>query len=92
MHAVIHMQPLDANRRPCGYPVQRVGTVPRDAQPHRVGGVWELDRTREMPYVVRVWADDRYIDREIEAAGPNHMRFLDSITFYMLLTVLPRPQ
>lgn len=92
MHAVIHMQPLDARRQPIpGYARKRLAaTVPRDAQPHRVGESWELDASREMPYFVQVWADDRSIIREIDCAGPASMRKLKNITFYMMLTVLPR--
>lgn len=92
MHAVIRMQPLDAKRQPIdGYPIKRLAdTVPRDGEPHRVGESWELDPQKEMPYFVRVWADDRCIDTEIDCAGPSHMRRLNSVTFYMMLTVLPR--
>jgi hypothetical protein len=92
MHAVIHMQPLSVNRDPIpGYPVKRLSTtVPRDGEPHRIGESWELDPAREMPYFVRVWADDRSIVREIDCAGPTNLRNLNSITFWMMLTVLPR--
>ncbi len=89
MNALIRMQPLDVKRQPL-YPMQLVGTVPRDAQPHRVGGVWELDPKKEMPYFVRVFADNKSIIREIQAEGPSHLRKLNSVTFYMDLTVLPR--
>lgn len=93
MHALIHMQPLGVNRQPIpGYPVKRLAqTVPRDGQPHRIGESWQLDPSKEMPYFVRIWADDRSIVREIECAGPAHLRKLNSITFHMDLTVLPRP-
>lgn len=89
MNAIIRMQPLDAKRNPL-FPPKIVGTVPRDAQPHRVGDVWQLDPKKEMPYYVRVWADDRYIIKEILAAPPAELRKLKTVTFYMDLTVLPR--
>jgi len=92
-HAIIHMQPLNARRQPCGYPIKRLSqTVPRDGEPHRIGEMWELDPTREMPYYCRIWADDKSIVREIQAAWPERLRKLGSITFYMALTVLPRLQ
>jgi len=92
-HAIIHMQPLNARRQPMGYPIKRnAQTVPRDGEPHRVGDVWELDRTLEHPYFCRVWADDKHIDLEIDCAGPASMRHLSSVTFYTDLRVLPRKQ
>ena len=92
MHAIVHMQPLDARRNPItGYPRKRLReSVPRDGEPHRVGESWELDAAREMPYYVQVWADDRSIVREIDCVGPEKLRNLNSITFYMMLTVLPK--
>lgn len=92
MHAMIHMQPLDARRQPCA-PVQFVGTVPRDAQPHRVGAAWNTEHLKEQPYFVRVWADRRHGgDFEVECVGPSKLRKLNSVTFYQHLTVLPRRQ
>lgn len=92
MNAIIRMQPLNVRRKPC-YPLQIVGTVPRDEQPHRVSGTWELDDSREMPHYVRVWADDgRGFDFEVDAAAPANWRFLKSITFYQDLKVMPRIQ
>jgi hypothetical protein len=93
-HAIIHMQPLDARRQPIpGYEMKRnAKTVPRDGQPHQVGESWQLDPKKEMPYFCRIWADDKSIVREILAVGPEKLRHLNSITFYMDLTVLPRLQ
>lgn len=90
--AVIHMQPLDARRNPMEYPAKRVAMVPRDAQPHRVGGVWALNNKKEMPYFVRVWADGKFGgDFEVDVdPSQDKLRYLDSITFYQMLTVLPR--
>lgn len=87
--ALIHMQPLSVRRKPI-YERKFVGTIPRDAQPHRISGEWELDPTKEMPHYVRVWADDRGYDFEVEAAAPERLRGLNSIMFHQILTVLPR--
>jgi hypothetical protein len=75
-----------------GYPVKMVGTLPRDAMPHSIGGSWELNKKKEMPYFCRVWADGRFGgDFEVLVDAPtNKLRYLDSITFYQSLTVLPR--
>lgn len=91
MKAIIHMQPLDARRQPM-YPVKQVAVVERGETPHRVGGSWALNRKKEMPYFVRVWADGKFGgDFEVDLDAPtNNLRFLNSITFYQMLTVLPR--
>lgn len=90
MNAVITMQPLTVQRKPLFRP-RIVGTVPRDGQPHRVGGVWEIAHLPEMPHYVRVRADDGVAhDFEVDCAGPVHMRHLGSVTFYQMLTVLPK--
>lgn len=88
-HAIVHMQPLNVRREPM-YPAKFVGTVPRDAEPHRISGAWPLNREKEMPHYVRVWADNRSKDFEVDCAAPERLRFLDGITFYQDLTVLPR--
>lgn len=91
-NAIIHMQPLDAHRQPMGYPAKMVGTLPRDSMPHRIGASWDLNNKKEMPYFVRVWADGRHGgDFEVDLDAPtDSLRYLDSITFYQMLTVLPR--
>lgn len=92
MNALIHMQPLNARRQPV-YQRKLVGTLPRDAQPHQISGEWELDRTKEMPYYVRVWADNgRGFDFEFDGTAPERFRKLASITVTQILTVQPRRQ
>lgn len=93
-HALIHMQPLNARRQPI-LKHKFVGTLPRDGEPHRISGHWDLDKEApgiEMPYYVRVWADDKSKDFEIVCAPPTHLRHLNSITFTQDLAVLPRRQ
>lgn len=93
MHALIHMQPLNWRRQPIEqYPAKLVAILPRDAQPHLVCGSWELDKTKEMPYYARVWADGRHGgDYEVDLDPPStKQRYLTSITFVQHLTVLPR--
>lgn len=97
MNAIIHMQPLNVRRQPIpGLATKRCeATIPRDAQPHIVGNFWDLDAAEnpEMPYYMQIWADGgKPIIREIDCAGPSKLRFLNSITFWMWLTVLPTPR
>jgi len=99
-----YMQPLGLDRQPCGLPRVFTGTVERDGTPYKITGNWDLEVYKdingvktpvglivdEMPYYCRIWADDKSIVREINLAGPRHLRQLTSLTFDMFLTVLPR--
>lgn len=93
MYAIIHMRPLDAKRQPIDeYPIKRVAIIPRDGELHQVAGAWELNKEKEIPYFVQVWADGKGGKVfEMECDPPtNKLRFLDGITCYMLLRVPPR--
>jgi hypothetical protein len=89
MNALIYMVPLTVKRDPIGKPFF-CGTIPRDGEFHRVSGSFVLDKTKEMPHFVRIWADDKAKDFEVAASAPLHMRKLNTITFYQDLRVLPR--
>ncbi len=88
MHAIVYMQPLDARGRPyC--PTKVVGTVPRDGVPHRVHGTFDLDKNKEPPRYVRVYADGAPERGGVFPLFPID-KALDRATLVQDLTVLPR--